>query len=567
MKFIYFLFLFINICTDSIYHIINEKKSYIFKQMRELKKVLPKETHSEVEALVKDMELKYIISKDGFIEHLYNLHNSIPNNINQQEDIHELLTMLELIRSNIKSLPNNKHAIGFINEQEPLVRDMLLHHIEKGNPYLGAQYNNITTFIEMIPSYILGESDDGVKVNSDFGNFLKMLNDVYNIDSVKMINDKVKKKEAISDIINGLKDEHRNWFSSFLEEYINESVITNENLKAKYTKKKMKEMDLNKLRLSKRGETFRFRETTDLDKNKTQNETAEITKEQAINESDDLKSSTFNINKPGSSDIDTDLLMNKTGELIANNSELISSSQTIQEHVAKVSEQIRKDNEEKLKGLQLTGTCKEKIERLESVIANSKKAEEERLEQAQELMKDIPGDLMNSANDPNASQDFIKQMILDFVIKLIEMIIKHIPFYFFKICIPPGPLVFGCCPEAAFFPTQIYNLFTALERVDKFKQTAKAFPGWLEEIGKENIGESDYYKCAQGYLTLEESNLFSRCNILSLVYNNPLNFLGIMPGDSPLCFWACLQVISIITIGCWAMRCRDGCSSSLSEYN
>jgi hypothetical protein len=531
MKLIY-LFLITVYASETIYNAINEKKGFIFKQMRDLKQVLPRDTHGEVERLVKQMELKYIISKAGFIEHLHDVYQDMQlNKDKQEEDINEIIFMLESIGLNVKKLDDKSRIVKYIEEQEPLVRDILKYFLEKG--HINTAYN-ITEFIESIPSYILGENGNRILVNKDFRSFLEKINEEYNLESLRSIKNVGDKRKKVDELMSRLKQDHKNWFSSFLEEYINDSVITNDSLKEIYTLKKMKEIDLNKLKVTKR-DMFRFKST-----NTTNNErNLEEEKEKTL--SKELKGDTFNIYKPGTNEVNTTLLTGKTNELIAKNSELITSSQNIQEQVIKVAEQIRLEKENKLKDMNLSGSCKDKLSRLESVLANNQEAEKERMEKAQELLKEIPNDLMN-ASDPNASEDFIKKMIIDFIIKLIEMIVKHIPFYFFKICIPPGPLVFGCCPEAAFFPTQIYNLFTALDRVDKFIQTAKTYPGWLEEVGKGTISERDYYTCAQGYLTLEESNLFNRCNFLSLIYNNPLNFLGIMPGDSPLCFWACLQV-------------------------
>jgi hypothetical protein len=120
---------------------------------------------------------------------------------------------------------------------------------------------------------------------------------------------------------------------------------------------------------------------------------------------------------------------------------------------------------------------------------------------------------------------------------------------FFKICIPPGPLTFGCCPEAGFLPQQLYGLFTAFSKVEKFKQVAKGYPDWLSSVNHESFSESEYYTCAQGYLTLQESSLFNICMPMSLIKILPLNILAIIPGDMPLCFWACIQTMVQCKVG------------------
>lgn len=160
----------------------------------------------------------------------------------------------------------------------------------------------------------------------------------------------------------------------------------------------------------------------------------------------------------------------------------------------------------------------------------------------QDEMKEIPEGLIENAGNPEKSSNITKNILLEFLKKLVIYVVTSIPFYFFKICIPPGPLTFSCCPEAMFFPTQLYNLFSMKEKVEKFKLVAKNYPEWLEQSGNAHFNKVRYYICAQSYLTAHESALFNMCNPLTMIWILPPVFTGQVNGDFPYCFWSCLQV-------------------------
>lgn len=158
-------------------------------------------------------------------------------------------------------------------------------------------------------------------------------------------------------------------------------------------------------------------------------------------------------------------------------------------------------------------------------------------------MGEIPEEMQKGLKKMDGGESILKDIIPMILMKSIILVISHMPFFFFKFCFPPGPLTIGCCPEAMFFPAQIYSLFTALEKVDKFKQTAKSYPDFLASMGKKDYSEFYYYFCAQGYLTSLNTTLWAICNPESLNYMNMMTFMGLVPGDMPACFWACIQVI------------------------
>ena len=123
---------------------------------------------------------------------------------------------------------------------------------------------------------------------------------------------------------------------------------------------------------------------------------------------------------------------------------------------------------------------------------------------------------------------------------VMELAMKIIPFTILKVCIPPIGLTTDCCPEAMVFPMQMSQVMQIDNKIPEFKLAAQSYPGWLAVNGKENIAEIPYYLCAQSYLSLYESKIFPRCNMLSLIIMHPLNMAGILPGDLPICFASCI---------------------------
>ena len=211
-------------------------------------------------------------------------------------------------------------------------------------------------------------------------------------------------------------------------------------------------------------------------------------------------------------------------------------------------ERDKEDNEKKLfdKNSKVKSCNPEEFDELSARIENKlNKQEEKENNENKKISKEIDQSFMNAgkSSDEASGSSFIKGIIQKFITKTTELVSKHVPSFLLKVCAPPGPLTFGCCPEAGFYPQQLYSMFTIDEKIDRFKSAANAYPLWLNKNNKENIDEASYYICAQGYLTVTESSLFNLCNSMSLIKPLPVNIAGMIPGDLPLCFWACLQAM------------------------
>ena len=168
-----------------------------------------------------------------------------------------------------------------------------------------------------------------------------------------------------------------------------------------------------------------------------------------------------------------------------------------------------------------------------------KEAENER--KVQQLLKEVPKSWTKMPNK-DSKMKMLKDVIKQIVVGASKKVVTSIPFFFFKICIPLGPLTFGCCPEAAFFPSQLYNAFSFLEKTESFKLAAQSYPDFLEANKKDKKGKSFYYICAQNYLSVIMTNLWPVCYFRSLNRIDPMTYLGMVPGDMPICMEACITV-------------------------
>lgn len=195
-----------------------------------------------------------------------------------------------------------------------------------------------------------------------------------------------------------------------------------------------------------------------------------------------------------------------------------------------------------------SGECPDAQKKLDNILKNQLDEMKKDEEDAKKSLEEVNPGFLENVGNPVSSVQMMENIVVMFLKKLIQLVITHVPFYFFKICLPPGPLTFGCCPEAAFYPEQLYIIFTVFEKIEKFKMVANAYPSWLAELGNEDFDENRYYSCAQGYLTLTESTLFNYCNFPTMVFIHPLNLAGMIPGDLPLCFWACLQAMIMCNV-------------------
>jgi hypothetical protein len=528
--------------TDSIFNIFKETNGYIFSQMRAMKKHFHPEIQKHFEKSIKKYEYLYLTNKEDFVDFILDKFQELKY---LEDNGHMQNTELEMKKEIFDFLGNfvkfyyslnsfeKKEVDYIIEEHDTFSKDVIKFGIN--NPILFEEeiFSNLETLIESLPLFLLNQKKSNAgykpksKLNSDFKNFLINLNDEYKIDAVHNLTSYGEKNRHIDNILKNLKPKHKEGFSSFIEEFISESIINNEDFKQYYTLSKVNDINLDP-----------FKQHKDLEKSRH------------FNLIKPIKNGPFrfkNINNPNPSNMTNlpkikkpKIDQNKINEALNKNPGLRNQVEGIVQKIIAGNDRKRKEEAERDKS-EISDDCSKNEEQLQNEINKQLGKLDENKASANEDLKEIPQEMIDKAGDPKASKKFASNLLIEFLKKLVILLVKHIPFYFFKFCIPPGPLVFGCCPEAAFFPQQLYNVFTAFEKVDKFKTVAKGYPDWLSGIGKENPSEIYYYICAQSYLTVHESALFNICNPTSI----PITFMTLMgqiPGDLPLCFFGCLQV-------------------------
>ena len=567
-----FIFLISTAHTSSLYETINMHKSYIFKTLRNMKQGMPPKVIKILDKTIRDLETKYIISKQGFMDMLFNLYEEHKNfdkdmgiKVLRMESTNILSQFLDVYYKLNKTEQINIDSI--IDSHDDFTKESIRHILNKTNLIIN-DHNHLGQLIEAIPEKVVSNEKtlNKIKINKNFENFLNKISEEHKFDEIKNEIDNDKKNKLIDDVINKIKqDKKNNQFTSFLQEYLHESVINNDQLKQLYTLQKMKEMDLNRIKIfnsKRRGyipnsyeqtQNYRFQSVNEskplIDEGNNNIENKANTVQKALNETDKVQNSP----DAETGDQDTKMTIGNTSKLNSTKVEKnvqegankgSSDNQAGQDIASAMTNAINYVNEkdEQFQKIDMKVPCDQKEEKLAKELDKKLAIMEQEMKEAKEDLKEVPDSILKIKGDPKGIQSMASDLISQFIAKFIELVVSHIPLIFFKICIPPGPLTFGCCPEAGFLPQQLYALFTAFSKVEKFKQVAKGYPDWLSSVGKEDISESEYYTCAQGYLTLQESSLFNICLPLSLIKMNPLNLLGIIPGDMPLCFWACIQV-------------------------
>ena len=150
-------------------------------------------------------------------------------------------------------------------------------------------------------------------------------------------------------------------------------------------------------------------------------------------------------------------------------------------------------------------------------------------------------------------------MQMKMLIQLIKMVVNAIVSIitgFFRIIVPPAILAFFTCPEASFFPENLINIINFDDKTDQFLQKIEAYPAFFESFATDVSSKSAYYKCAQGLFTSECSALWPAFSFLTFLITQPpftvipfllflpvIDWIQLLPGDNPMCFLCCIQVL------------------------
>lgn len=153
--------------------------------------------------------------------------------------------------------------------------------------------------------------------------------------------------------------------------------------------------------------------------------------------------------------------------------------------------------------------------------------------------------------------------ILNFQVKMIIAMIKmvvnaivSIITGFFRIIVPPAILAFFSCPEAGFMPANLIHIIDFDEKTEQIVTKIEAYPQFFETFAPKDASTFSYYLCAQGLFTSECSAVWPKFMPLAYIFTNPpfttiiflimfplLDWLQLLPGDMPMCFLCCIQVL------------------------
>lgn len=535
---------------EKTFDLLNHQNSYIFKTMRKLKLHFPESIQPNLESIIKEFELKFLLNKEDFIEYVFDLFDELKEReklddpefrINEEDFQLYIFDFLSEFLKDFRKLTKFEKILLLTNSiKDEFIKKIIKFGLE--NEFIFKNFNEgkkdavkvFSNLIENIPNFLLkrnislenGNFDteellnlfsesspinneesnkSNVKISKDFSLLLNKIIGHLNISEI------TNKRKSIKHKISSLKKQTQNLseheihrFSSFLEEYLEDAVIKNEGFKQKFYQFKSKNNNM-------KDEGSSYTENT------TKNQFSNKQEENEIN---------LDLEEPEKIDISSDL----------------QEAQMEMSKKAILKDDLKESLNEELDEINFSGNCSNKEKELNQILNNKLAQMQKENEQINKEMEDVPDELkeLGTKNEKSKFKKIL-DLIEAFIKKVLKLVASHFPFYFFKICIPAGPLLIGCCPEAGFYPQQLYGVLTSFDKVNNFKLACKAYPGWLASIGHENFDKTSYYLCAQSYLTIQESSLFNMCNTQTLVYINPLNWFGLLPGDMPMCFWACLQ--------------------------
>lgn len=560
---------------DSIYDIIRSTNGNIFTHMRNVKQNFHTDIQHIFEKTIKDYEYRYISDKDEFVKFMYDRYQDLVYfEQNEKEEVKskykdmafDFFKQIVAIYNKLNE-SEKKEFKKFVESQDKFTKDLIDFAIKHHLVFDDSKFKDVGSIIETLREAmfanqnlnkikevkgkinIKGEeikesnkTDTNNKINysriknnkknnnnhmknsnntnhnntnktkeflftppsttlnKNFTNYINNLNNEFNLTHLHGDNHPTElKKLILNNISDKLTDHHKKTFSIFLQEYIQEAVYDND------------------MSLVTQFNRYNSDYTEDYDYSRFKSN------ESKMAEKDDTP-------KPSTS------TMEGSGKIGAKISAIKVAKEKVKDLLLG----------KKSKGFGKDLSCDKPVEKEEEEIKEFIKAKSEEIKKKQLQIKldkfEIPKNILSIGGDKNAIAGILKMIIMKFIGKMAGLIASQIPFYFFKFCLPPGPLTWGCCPEASFFPTQIYNLFTIFDKVESFKSKIRNYPSWLKSIKRSWFPEPLYYICAQGYLTMHESALFNMCNPASLLFFSTPVMLGLIPGDFPVCFITCIQV-------------------------
>ena len=446
---------------DHVVKVISSSQDIFFKNLKELgRNFNNNRVKSSIDKHFKNFKLTYIINPNKFksdIKDLYLDYNEFLESEDHKSDHDDIADYLHTISSNyenlneIEKLQLKLHLNNTYDESE---KNFLCNLLDNAYIYNNDNFN-ITNLVEMIPHYFADfkgehtkpENVESYKLNPDFSQYLHNIHRDYNLSGLKKMKSKERRihLDKLGTINKQAHKKHYEGFSSFLTEYVHESVINNDPLYDRY-------LNNNK---HKNNNQFDFVKIKDFLKSKFKSEEDKIDN---LNLREILRNKRktkprFQENPSGQpSNTSTEVSSNNSTDNSKENKKPVKVEDSkkinnkVKDNVGPIVgaqallDEMKKKVEKEKQRVRIKETCNHTDTENQVMEIVAKKDEEAKKvnDEAQKLMSELDPDILPNTGKPEGASNMMSKIMTEFMSKIMELLVKHIPFFFFKICIPPG---------------------------------------------------------------------------------------------------------------------------------
>lgn len=246
---------------ESVFKAIKDTKGNFINDLRKIKKNFEGSKlgfDNVVEKTIKDIELMYITDEIKLKNHLEELYISYEDKNKDDEFneyVHDFLQNVSKFCSIYEKMNETEKVLLLkeIEEMDPFHKNLFLYFIENSY-FLNNDNFTLEEIFHLIPSVVTTTSKhkvhkpNKIKMKNDLKKTLNNLNDDLNLHEIDKHLTFKEKNEKMKEIKNKLTSEHHDQFSSFLEEYIDEHLINNDDLKEEYTLNRIYDINLSKMK-------------------------------------------------------------------------------------------------------------------------------------------------------------------------------------------------------------------------------------------------------------------------------------------------------------------------------
>ena len=234
-------------------NIINNPKLHrtLFEELRSLRKKLMNTTHGNIlQNQIQKLETLYLTNPEDLYNELKQIHEDYIN-FKQSDDykkgIHDLKVSISEFSQEYESADDKQREKihKYINSLDPYTKASIDHVLEHRYLY-NAQNYNLTHLIESLPHMLTDfeghhkapKIHPSFKVNKKFRMLLDEIEHYYRPSSTKNMTYH-EMQNYMRNLKKNFHPEHKEKFSSFLQEYFVESILENDYVKDRYTQNNM----------------------------------------------------------------------------------------------------------------------------------------------------------------------------------------------------------------------------------------------------------------------------------------------------------------------------------------